>query len=129
MADNRVFLNDDGIIEILVVGQQNAASVEFMGRQADTLITQRKASGKPPLILDNLLDLGPVDGPGRKLVVELAKRMDYDRLAMLGKGGIMRLGSNLMLRAIGQSYRAKYFDDREKATAWLKEKLPQNPAP
>ena len=122
MADNRVFLNDDGIIEIWVVGQQNAASIELMGRQIDTLLTQQKALGKPCLLLDNLLQIGPVDAAGRKLVVDLAKRLDYDRAAMLGKGGVMRLGASLMLRATGQTYRIRYFDDRDKAVAWLKEK-------
>jgi len=124
MADNRVFLNKDGIIEIMVVGAQNATSIETMGREADALVTQMKAVGKPCLILDNLLQIGPVDAQGRKLVVDLAKRIDYDRAAMLGKGGVMRLGANLMLRAVGQAYRTRYFDDRDQAIKWLKEKLP-----
>jgi hypothetical protein len=124
MADNRVFLNQDGIIEIMVVGAQNATSIETMGREADALVTQMKAVGKPCLILDNLLQIGPVDAQGRKLVVDLAKRIDYDRAAMLGKGGVMRLGANLMLRAVGQAYRVRYFDDRDQAIKWLKEKLP-----
>jgi len=108
----------------MVVGAQNATSIETMGREADALVTQMKAVGKPCLILDNLLQIGPVDAQGRKLVVDLAKRIDYDRAAMLGKGGVMRLGANLMLRAVGQAYRTRYFDDRDQAIKWLKEKLP-----
>ena len=123
MANNRVFLNDKGIIEVLVLGDQNAASVELMGRELSVMLTQQRAGGKPALILDDLLQIGAVDAGGRKLVVDLAKRADYDRLAMVGKGVIMRLGTNLMLRAVGQSYRARYFDDRGKALAWLNEKL------
>ena len=119
---NKVILNHDGIIEILTTGPQTVASIETMGREADMMITQQKAAGKPALILDNLLELGPVEADGRKMVVELAKRLDYDRAAMLGKGGMMRLGTNLMLRAVGQSFRVRYFDDRTKAVAWLKEK-------
>ena len=119
---NRVVLNDDGIIEILTSGQQDVNSIELMGREVETLLTERRTAGKPALVLDNLLDLGPVGATGRNLVVELAKRLDYDRAAMLGKGIVMRLGTNLMLRAVGQSYRARYFDDREKAIQWLLEK-------
>jgi hypothetical protein len=124
MAGNRVFLTENGILEIVTVGPQNAASVEHMGRELEALITSQRAVGKPALVLDNLLELGPVDTEGRKLVVELGKRLDYDRLAMLGKGGMMRLGTNLMLRAIGKSYKLRYFDDRGKAVAWLKQKTP-----
>jgi hypothetical protein len=122
---NRVFLNADTIIEIHVVGDQNAASVELMGREVDTLLTQLKAAGKPGLVLDDLLEIGKVDPDGRKLVVELGKRLDYDRLAMLGKGGLLRVGANLMLRATGRWYKARYFDDRDQAMQWLKEKAPK----
>jgi len=121
---NRVFLNPDNIIEIEVVGDQNSASVELMARQANILITQLKAVGKPQLVLDNLLQMGSVDPEARKLVVEVAKRMDYDRLAMLGHGGLMSFGANLMLRATGRGDRAHYFSDREEALRWLKEPRP-----
>jgi UDP-N-acetylmuramyl pentapeptide synthase len=115
----KVFLNKDSVIEIDIVGDQNLASVELMGRQVDTLLTQQKAVGKPALVLDNVVEIGKVDAEARKLVVELAKRLDYDRLAMLGKGGIMRFGANLMLRATGRTYKIRYFDDRDKAIEWL----------
>jgi UDP-N-acetylmuramyl pentapeptide synthase len=94
-----------------------------MGRQIDTLITQQKAVGKPCLILDNLLQIGKVDSEARKMVVELASRLDYDRAAMVGKGGIMRFGTNLMLRATGKAYKLRYFDNRDEAIAWLTEEL------
>jgi hypothetical protein len=121
MSKNKVFLNDENIIEIEVVGDQNVASVELMGREVDTLVTQLKAVGKPCVVLDNLLQIGKVDAAARKLVVELSKRLDYDRLAMLGKGGIMRLGTNLMLRASGRGYKIRYFDDRQQAVEWLRQ--------
>ena len=119
---NRVFLNNDNIIEIEVVGDQNVASVEEMGRQVDMLITQLKTIGKPCLVLDNLLQIGAVDAEARKLVVELGKRLDFDRLAMLGQGGVMSFGANLMLRATGRSYKMRYFSDRDAAMRWLAEK-------
>ncbi len=117
---NKVYVNSDGIIEIEVIGDQNAASVELMGRQIDTLITQLKAVGKPCLLLDNLLQIGKVGPEARRLVVELAKRLDYDRAAMLGQGGLMSFGANLMLRATGKTYKIHYFDNREAAITWLK---------
>lgn len=117
---NKVYVNDDEIIEIEVIGDQNAASVELMGRQADALITQMKAVGKPCLILDNLLQIGKVGPEARHMVVDLAKRLDYDRAAMLGQGGLMSFGANLMLRATGKTYKVRYFDNREEAIKWLK---------
>jgi hypothetical protein len=92
-----------------------------MGRQINTLITQMKAVGKPSLLLDDLLQMGRVDPEARRLVVELAQRLDYDRAAMVGKGGAMRFGTNLMLRATGKSYKLRFFDNREEAIKWLQE--------
>lgn len=122
MTANRVFLNKENIIEVEVVGDQNVASVELMGRQIDTLITQLKSLGKPCLLLDNLLQMGKVDAEARRLVVELSQRLDFDRAAMLGHEGLMKFGTNLMLRASGRSYKLRYFSDRNEAVAWLFEK-------
>lgn len=116
---NRVYLNKDDIIEIEVIGDQTVSSVELMGRQIDALITQMKAIGKPCLLLDNLLQIGRADPEVRRVVVELAKNLDYDRAAMVGQGGLMRFGTNLMLRATGKAYKLRYFDNREEAVLWL----------
>ncbi len=117
---NKVYVNSDEVIEIEVIGDQNVASVELMGREINTLITQMKAVGKPCLLLDNLLQIGKVGPEARRKVVELAERLDYDRAAMLGQGGVMRFGANLMLRATGKTYKIQYFDSREQAIKWLK---------
>lgn len=120
MADNKVFLRDDDVIEILVVGDQNAASIEMMGRQVSVLLTKQRAQGKPCVVLDDLLQMGDVNSDGRKLVVDLGKRLDFDKLAMVGKGGVFRLATNLMLRATGRADRLRYFEDRGVALNWLK---------
>lgn len=122
---NRVFLINDSIIQIDVVGNQNRASVELMGRQISTLITQMRAAGKPCLVLDNLLEMGAVDPEARRLVVELGKRLDFDRAVMVGKGGLMRFGTNLMLRATGRADKIRFFEDRDEAVRWLTEETPR----
>ncbi|HSW66243.1 MAG TPA: STAS/SEC14 domain-containing protein [Bacillota bacterium] len=115
---NRVFLNQD-IIEIMVVGDQTVASVERMGRDTSRLLAEQRQAGKSCLVLDNVLEIGQVGVDARKLVVDLARRFDYDRLALLGKGSLLRLGANLMLRATGKAYKMRYFDDRAAALKWL----------
>lgn len=122
---NRVYLDNDNVIRIEVVGDQNAASVELMGRQTETLITLLKSSNKPVLVLDDLLQMGKVNTEARNLVVELAKKLPYDRLAMLGPKGMLSLGANLMLRATGRSEKVHYFTDSDQAMQWLFEKPQQ----
>ena len=122
MRNNRVFINDQGVVEIRVVGDQTVDSVQVTGDRARELALQQREQGGPALILDNLLEMGQVPAEARKLVVELVKSSDYDKLAMLGSGGALRFGANLMLQATGRGSRVKYFDDAEKCMAWLLER-------
>ncbi|HLZ14643.1 MAG TPA: STAS/SEC14 domain-containing protein [Candidatus Saccharimonadales bacterium] len=116
---NKVYLDDQGIIVIEVIGDQTEESVEHMGQEANQLITEQRKLGKRTVILDNILQMGSVGPEARKLVVELGKRLDYDKAALLGKGGIMRLGTTLMLHATRQTSKLKYFDDEQEARTWL----------
>lgn len=119
MQDNQVLINDWGIIEIHVVGDQTAASVQVMGDEALRLAESLRRAGKRSLILDNLLQMGAVPIEARKLVVDLVKSGEYDRLAMLGTDTLLRFGANLMLQATGKGSRVRYFEDREKCIEWL----------
>ena len=119
MSDNRVFINDQGIIEIRVRGDQTVESVQIMGDQTIALAEQQRAAGKRALLLDNLLGMGSVPAEARKRVVDLVKSNDYDKLAMLGSDPLLKLGANLLIQATGKASRAKYFDNRETCDAWL----------
>jgi hypothetical protein len=119
MTKNKVFINKDGIVEIHVVGDQTIESVQAMGEQALKLSQQQREAHKPALILDNLLQMGSVPPEARKTVADLVKSYDYDKLAMLGSGGPLKFGANLILQATRRGARVKYFDDRKKCDAWL----------
>ncbi len=116
---NKVFINSDQIVEIIVDGDQTVASVTTMGNQALELAQAYKRKNKPALILDNLLSKGSVPVDARSVVVDLIKSRDFDKLAMVGSGGIIKIGANLILQASGKGSRVKYFDSYELATNWL----------
>jgi len=119
MQRNQVFINNKDIIEILVVGDQTVASVKIMGEQAIALAREQTASGKRALILDNLLHMGTVPTDARKLVLDLVKSGDYEKLAMLGNDTVLRLGANLILQATGRGNKVRYFENRDACEAWL----------
>jgi UDP-N-acetylmuramyl pentapeptide synthase len=121
MSENDVFINEHNIIEIIVCGDQTVASVQAMGDDAMKLARDYRRSGKRVLILDNLLEIGEVPSDAFKQVMDLIKSSEYDRFAMVGKGSAIRIGANLILKAIGRSKHVKYFDDMNAATAWLLE--------
>ena len=117
---NKVFLNETDIIECHVIGDQTTESVAAMGRKIDSLLTQLKKEKKPGLVLDDLLKMGSVPSAPRNMVIELAKSLPYDRLAMLGAGGIIRVGANIIIRVSGRHRRLRYFSDKDEALRWLK---------
>jgi hypothetical protein len=116
---NKVFLNQHDIIEIQVIGDQTYDTVTAMGEKAARFIEPLVRQGKPVLVLDDLRQMKKVTPEGRKQVVALAKKFSYDKLAMVGDSGILRLGSNLMFQAIGKGNKLRYFEDYDKALAWL----------
>ena len=119
MEPNIVFVNDKGIIEIHVIGDQTTHSVQAMGDEALRLAQLRLDAGQLVLILDNILQIGQVPPEGRRTVVEYGKKIEYKRLAMLGKGSMLRLGANLLIQAVGKGSQVRYFDDEVAAVAWL----------
>jgi len=119
MQQNQVFINDQDIIEIHVVGDQTVESVQAMGDKAFEFARAQRSTGKRPVILDNLLEMGAVPKEARKLVIDLVKSGEYDKLAMLGSDTLLRFGANLMLQATGRGTHVRYFDDHEKCVAWL----------
>jgi hypothetical protein len=116
---NKVLVNTEGIIEIHVVGDQTRSSVQAMGDEAKKLATKLRAEHKPALVLDNLLAIGAVPAEARRLVVALVKSSDYDKLAMLGSGALIKLGANLILQATGRGGQVRYFDKETEALSWL----------
>ena len=116
---NKVYIDSDGLLQILVVGDQTAASVQEMGDKLRFCIQQLRQEGRPVLILDNLLQMGATPSAVRREVAHLAKTLDFDRAVMVGGGSAaMRLGTNLMLRAVGRS-NTRYFASLESARVWL----------
>ena len=120
-SKNKVFINEYGTIEIIVHGDQTTESVTQMSDEADKLVNKLRKSGKPALILDNLMLIGKVPPEARKIVVERAKKIASDKIAFVGSDTIIRLGANLILQAIGKGSKVKYFDNYGEAINWLTE--------
>lgn len=116
---NKVFLDAEGVINILVIGDQTAETVREMGEKLDFFTRQRRTERRLVLVLDNLLHMGQTDSNARREVGRIARRLDCDRAAMVGGGSLMmRYSTNLMLRAIGRA-NLRYFAASESARRWL----------
>ncbi len=119
MQADTVHLREDGIIEVDSAGDKTVFIIKGMGDAIRELAAIQRDIKRPVLILDDLRELGNVPPEARRMVVELAKTLDYDRIAMVGANGVLRLGANLMFQASGKANKLKYFDSYEKAVEWL----------
>jgi hypothetical protein len=114
---NSVTVHKDGFIEVKVVGDQTGETVAVMGDEVKRHLAMK---GQPPLILDDITKLGQTDIPARQMVNQLAKTLPFERVAMYGDGStLMRVGTNLLLKAIGMGGKIRYFDNRREAVEWL----------
>ena len=118
---NKVFIDKDDVVVCQVVGSQTNQSVEKKGGEIDASLAQLKGQHMPLLLLDDIRQMGDVPPGARTIVITLGKTLPYDRLAMLGRGGVLRFGANLLLRAMGRSRKVRYFTDYNIALEWLKE--------
>jgi UDP-N-acetylmuramyl pentapeptide synthase len=119
MQNDTVHLRTDGIIEVDSAGNKTVFIIRGMGEAIKALARIQRENKKSVLVLDDLRKMGSVPPEGRRLVVELAKTLDYDRVAMVGSNGVLRIGANLMFQATGKSEKIKYFSDYDEAVAWL----------
>lgn len=116
---NRVFINPAHVIEIHVIGDQTAESVIAMCDKVIQLIEKLGSQSRPIYIIDNLKAMGETTPDARSAVAYYAKNLHFNRVAMVGDGSIMmRLGTNLMLRAIGKS-NIRYFSSIDSALLWF----------
>lgn len=120
---NKVFINNDGVIECQVIGDQTLQSVTAMGEEIGSLAARLDAERRPLLVLDDISHIGSVPPDARKKVIQFVKTVKYNRLAMFGGNGLIRVGANLILRASGKSKKLKYFTNRSQAIVWLREPM------
>lgn len=119
---NKVFINEYDVIEIVVAGDQTADSITKLADETDVFVDKLRSEGKPVILLDNLFTMGKTPPEARKVFVERAKAMNYDKFAMVSNDRMIRFGANLLLQAIGKAGKVKYFDDYGDAIKWLTEK-------
>lgn len=121
MAQNKVTVFDDDIVEIQVIGDQTRATVLAMGELANGLLNSLKSQNKRCLVLDDVTAMGVTDTAARRAVKDLASSLHYEKAAMVGSGNlVMRYGTKFLLQAIGMDHKIKYFENRQDAINWLR---------
>ena len=119
---SKVFLNPDGIVEQIFVGDLTAPIIKKTIMETNQ-ITAKIRRKKPVLILTDLAKAEKADYGAKKASLEglTSPQNNYDRVAIFGASPFMRVMSDSIIKAAGAGERVKNFSDREKALGWLKE--------
>ena len=119
---NRVFLNPDGYIEVVLDGQQSYMSIDNMRYDIMDLVEQLQQQGKPRLGLVDLTTDASYSPDSNKAAMKTLESFNYEKIAMFGAGEILTDVTKAIILAIGRSHNTKIFKTREEAVKWLLEK-------
>lgn len=119
-AVNHHQIRTDNIIYSEWCGDQCAGTVALCEKKLLLLSKQLRQKGQKVLILANINQLGSTSLSARYTGLNLIKKLDYDKTAIVGNslefGGIVEP----VFQAAGQTFKMKMFSDTDKAEDWLK---------
>lgn len=116
------FVDKLGVINHHFIGNYSGPEVKRDWLTLETLVKKLRNKGKLVLILASLKELGRATLSGRIMGLELIKNLDFDKAAIFGGTAAQNAMANLIIRASCKSDLIGFFDDEEKARAWLKSK-------
>lgn len=119
MTSSKVRVTKNGIVEFIVHGDQTPDSVNKMADEANILMQERRKAGQPAMMLDDLTDMGKVSYEARKVIVQRAKEIDYDKLAFVINDAVIRMAAGLIVQAIGKGDKIRNFASHDDAVKWL----------
>jgi len=118
MAD-RIFLNEEGLIEVQVEGDQTYMTFENLKPDATELLNKLQQAGKPRLGLIDISKQGKFSADSNRAAMEVLESLNYDKLAIFGGNTITTEVSKAIVLAMGKSGNTKVCLKREEAVNWL----------
>lgn len=119
-AQNKIFLDDIGLIHGIFEGDQNYYSINQAAQQIEEFIKVVRQQNKPAIVLIDITNVVKQDSGARKAGWEGLSTLKYDKWAMFGSNPFIKNVANLVGKATGLSHRIKVFTSREEAEKWLK---------
>jgi hypothetical protein len=114
---NSVYINKDGLVEIILIGDQSEATFKRSYYEVQPLIESLKSKKKP---LYGLIDMSQQTGyslASDKAALDILETLTYDKLAMCNVPH--HHVAQGIIQAIGKDHNTKIFSDRNDALAWL----------
>jgi len=119
--ENEVFINGNGLIETIFIGDQTEATLLEVRKQYEILIGQLKSENKPIRLLIYLDRVTKTDSGARTTAVGILKDLPFEKVGVYGGDIKMRVVAKLIISAVEHFSNIKYFSSREETERWLLE--------
>jgi len=96
----KVFLDNNGYIRLVMIGNFDGQLFAAMLKVAETLAEDLRSKGQRVVYLFDLTRIGKVSADGRRAGGELFSKIDYDATAAFGVSGIL----GIMIGFIGRVF-------------------------
>lgn len=116
---NHAFLNQKGIIEVSLEGDQTGESILQSVKDAKIHADTLKSRGRPIILLFDFGKLGKMNVEARRQAVKSLDLIDYHKMAGINANFITAFITNSVARVNGNLYRNRHFKNRQQAEKWL----------
>jgi hypothetical protein len=115
----KVHMGQDGILRIEVIGDFGDRDSEESTREMVSFL-EAATPDKPLLMLSDVSQAGKLSAGARRTIAQQGQDPRMGRNAVLGVSRYARVMVSFLSKASGHD-NIRFFDDEEKALAWLKE--------
>jgi len=92
-------------------------------------VLQKGAGARKVRLLMDQRQQQTITAEARRILSDETRNPTYERIAVLGGSVFMRTVSKFILRAAGESHKARFFSDLPAALGWLQEASDSTPQP
>lgn len=117
---NRIFLNQDNIVEAVIEGEQTYMTFDNLTMSAQALLVQLQKEGKPRLGLIDVTNQKNFTPDTNRAAMQILESLNYDKVAIFGAKTLLTEVTKAIILAMGKTHNTKIFPDRDSAVAWLK---------
>lgn len=117
---NRIFLNQDNIVEAVIEGEQTYMTFDNLTISAQELLEKLQKEGKPRLGLIDVTNQQNFTPDTNRAAMQILESLNYDKVAIFGAKTLLTEVTKAIILAMGKSENTKIFPDRDSAMAWLK---------
>ena len=118
---NKIFLNPEGYVEVVMDGEQTYMTIDNMKYDAIDMLGQLQKEGKPRLGLIDLTKQANYTPDSNKAALSNLEALNYEKVAMFGASTLLTEVSKALILAMGRSQNTQIFKTREEAVKWLLE--------